>query len=85
MSAANEWDVEWNTRREIPYQQATVYYFVYYIYTIALYWQENSTLVINEIKRIDNPRIKIVKYVGAKAQDEKNVLNHYKKNNARSF
>ena len=54
-------------------------------YTIALYWQENSTLVINEIKRIDNPRIKIVKCVGAKAQDEKNVLNHYKKNNVRSF
>ena len=30
MRAANEWDIELN-RREIPYLQATIYYFVYYI------------------------------------------------------
>ena len=33
----NERDVELNTRREIPYLQATTYYFVYHINTIALY------------------------------------------------
>ena len=27
---------EWNTRREIPYLQATMDYFVYHINTIAL-------------------------------------------------
>ena len=31
VSAANEWDVELNTRREIPYLQATTYYFAYHI------------------------------------------------------
>ena len=31
MSAVNEWDVELNTRRQIPYLQATMYYFVYHI------------------------------------------------------
>ena len=40
-------------------------YFVYHISTIALYRQEKSTLLMNENKRIDNPRIKIVKCVGA--------------------
>ena len=44
-----------------------MYYFVYHINTIALYWEEKST---NENKMIDNPRIKIVKGVGATAQDE---------------
>ena len=48
-----------------------MHYFVYYVNTIALYWQEKSTLFINENRRIDNPRIKIVECVGAKAQDEK--------------
>ena len=62
---ANEWDVEWNTRRGISYLQATMNYFVYHISTIALYRQEKSTLLMNENKRIDNPRIKIVKCVGA--------------------
>ena len=38
VSAANEWGVELNTRREIPYLQATMYYFVYHRNTIALYW-----------------------------------------------
>ena len=48
VSAANEWDVESNTRREIPDQQATMYCFVYRINTIALYWEEKSTLLMNE-------------------------------------
>ena len=32
-----------------------MYYFVYYINTIAHFWQEKSTWLINENKRIDNP------------------------------
>ena len=68
---ANEWDVELNTRREISYLQASMYYFVYHINKIALYWQEKSTFIMSESKSIDNPRIKIVKSVGAKAQDVK--------------
>ena len=47
--------VELNTRREILYLQATMFYFVYHINTIALYWQEKSTLSMNENKRIDIP------------------------------
>ena len=31
-SAANEWDVELNTRREIPYLQATIYYSLFNIH-----------------------------------------------------
>ena len=64
-SVAREWDVELNTRREISYLQVTRYYFVYHVNTIAFYWQEKSTLLMNENKRIDNPRIQIVKSVGA--------------------
>ena len=36
-SIAHEWDVELNTKREIPYLQATMYYFFYHINTKALY------------------------------------------------
>ena len=36
--------------KEIPYLQATMYYFVYHINTIALYWEENPTLLMNENK-----------------------------------
>ena len=64
-SVAHEWDVELNTRREISYLQVTRYYFVYHVNTVAFYWQEKSTLLMNENKRIDNPRIQIVKSVGA--------------------
>ena len=39
--------------------------FVYHISTIALYWQEKSTLLVNENRRIDNPWIRIVQCVGA--------------------
>ena len=73
MSTANEWDVELNRRREISSTQGTMYYFVYRINTIALSWQEKSTLLMNENKRIASPWIKIVKSVGAKALDEKCV------------
>ena len=64
-SVAHEWDMELNTRREISYLQVTRYYFVYHVNTIAFYWQEKSTLLMNENKTIDNPRIQIVKSVGA--------------------
>ena len=64
-SVAHEWDMEFNTRREISYLQVTRYYFVYHVNTIAFYWQEKSTLLMNENKRIDSPRIQIVKSVGA--------------------
>ena len=64
-SVAHKWDVELNTRREISYLQVTRYYFVYHVNTIAFYWQEKSTLLMNENKTIDNPRIQIVKSVGA--------------------
>ena len=64
-SIAHEWGAELNTRREIPYLQATMYYFVYHINTIAFYWQEKPTSLMNENKWIDNPRITIVECVGA--------------------
>ena len=65
MSAANEWDVELNTRRGIPYLQATVYYFVYHKTTIAPYWEEKPTSLMNENKWINNPQITVVECVGA--------------------
>ena len=41
---------------------------------------------MNENKRINNPRTKIVKCVGANAWDEKDTLNHdYKNNIERDF
>ena len=45
--AANEWDIELNTGREIPFLRAIMYYFVYYIDTICLYCEENSTLCMS--------------------------------------
>ena len=72
MSTANERDVELNTRRKIPYLQATVYYFVYNINTIALYWKEKPNYEgMNENKWIDNPWITIVECVGANSWDGK--------------
>ena len=68
---SNEWGVELKTRIEISYLPATTYYFVYHINTVALYWEEKSTFLMNENNRIDNPQIKIVKCFGPKAQDEK--------------
>ena len=45
--------------------------FGFLVNTIALYSQEKTPLLMNENKRIDNTGIKIVKCVGAKAQDER--------------
>ena len=59
-SIAHELDVELNTKRDILYQRATMYYFVYHINTTALYWQEKPTLLMGENKVMDNFRIKIV-------------------------
>ena len=70
-SIAHEWDVELNTRREIPYLQATMYYFVYHINTIALYWEEKPTSLMNENKWIDNPRVTIVGCVSTNPSDGK--------------
>ena len=85
----------------IPYLQATMYYFVYHINTIALHWEEKPTSLMNENKWVDNPRITIVECVGADSEDRKmrwimitkttmvvifNALNHdYKNNNGRNF
>ena len=41
-----------NKKREIPYLQATMYYFVYHINMIALYWWEKLTFTTNENKKI---------------------------------
>ena len=49
-SIAHERDVELSTRREIPYLQATMYYFVYHVNTIALYGKEKPTSLMNENK-----------------------------------
>ena len=45
-SIAHEWDVQLNTRREIPYLQATMYYFVYHVNEIAV----QKSYFINEWK-----------------------------------
>ena len=82
-SIAREWDVELNTRTVISYQQATVCYFVYHIYILnSLLLTKKSTWLMNENERIDNSRLKIVKCVGGKAQDEKLRWNTTKTNNA---
>ena len=41
---------ELNMRREIPYLQANMSDFVYHINTIALYWEEKLTSLMNENK-----------------------------------
>ena len=40
-------------------------FFVYHKNTIALYWQEKSTLLMNESRSIDNPWMRVVKCVDA--------------------
>ena len=86
-SIAHEWYVELNTRREIPYLQATMYYFVYHINTIALYWEEKPTSLMNKNKGIDNPRITIVECVGFDSCEGKMlwIIIIKKKNNGRNF
>ena len=82
-SIAHEWDVELNARRKISHLEATMYYFGNHISRIALYWHENSTLSMNENKRIDNPPIKIVK--GVSALKIKTCVKSRKKNNGHNF
>ena len=62
---------ELNTRREIPYLQATMYCFVYHVNTKALYWQEKPTSSMNENKLIDNPQMTIEECVSANSYDGK--------------
>ena len=67
-----KWDVKLNTRREILHLQATMYYFVYHMKTIALYWEEKPTSLMNENRWIGNPWITgIVECVGTKSLDGK--------------
>ena len=85
-SIAHEWDVQLNTRREIPYLQATMYYFVYHINTIALYWEEKRTSLMNENKWVDNSRKSKRRVRWRSLLRWKNALNHdYKNNNGRNF
>ena len=53
-----------------------MYYFVYYINTIALYRKEKLIMLKTKNRGINNSRLKITQWVGAKAQDAKNALNH---------
>ena len=63
-----------NTRREISYLQAIMYNFVYRINTLVFYWQEKSSLSMNENKRIDNPRVQ--KKTSAFRLNWENALKH---------
>ena len=66
-----------NTRREISYLQETMYNFVYRLNTLVFYWQEKSSLSMNENKRIDNPRVQ--KKTSALMLNWENALKHKKK------
>ena len=59
-----------NSIREIPYLQATTYYFDH-INTIALYREEKPTSLMHENKLPDNPQITIIECVGAHPEDGK--------------
>ena len=70
--AANEWDVELNTRREIRYLQAKMFYFVYYFNTTDHNWQEHSIVtkkfgfiawLIDYTKQLHNTYQKIIIYL----------------------
>ena len=69
-----EFVFELNTRGGIPFPQAIMYYFVCYINTKGLNWQEKSTLSMIKKKGPQSTN-KIVKHVGNMAQDEKQFLN----------
>ena len=63
-----------------------MYYFVYYINTIALYWKGKPISLTNKNKEIDNSPIKIAQWVNAEGPKWKNALNHdYKNNYGRNF
>ena len=61
-------------RREIPYLQATMYYFVYYIISIGFSWQENSTKdlelrIVNALPFICQTDREVQKVSNVKAAD----------------
>ena len=72
---AIEFIFELNTTIVIPYLQAAVYSFVYHLNTIiiALYYKEKSISLTNKKigSTIPDPRKRVVKGVGDKAQYEK--------------
>ena len=85
-SLAYKWDVKLNTRREILHLRATMYYFVYHMNTIALYWEEKPTSLMNENRWIGNPWITgIVECVGTKSLDGFMISHDYKNNNGCNF
>ena len=59
-SIAHEWAQRTSEVLIWTHLQATMYYFVYHINTVALYWEEKPTSLMNENKWIDNPQITIV-------------------------
>lgn len=61
----------------------TIYYFLYYINTIALYLQEKSTLLMKEKNGI-HPR-KILELPFSIRLEKKNALNHYKNKQLAKF
>ena len=48
--------IELNTRREVSYLWAAMYYFVYHTNTIGLYWEKKSTFPRWTITETDNGR-----------------------------
>ena len=87
MSAANELDVTVSWTQEEKFHICKQPFIIFFrnINKIALYWPENSTLLMNENEKIDNLLIKVVKCVGAKAEDEKLRWNTTRTNNERNF
>ena len=72
--ATNQWGIDLNMRREIPYLQATMYYFVYYIISIGFSWQENSTKdlelrIVNALPFICQTDREVQKVSNVKAAD----------------
>ena len=67
-------------------KQPCIILFIIYIYILnSPLLTKKSTWLMNENKRIDNSRLKIVKCVGGKAQDEKLRWNTTKTNNGRNI
>ena len=86
---AIEFIFELNTTVVIPYLQAAMYSFVYHLNTIiiALYYKEKSISLTNKKigSTIPDPRKRVVKGVGDKAQYEKMRWIITKENNRRNF
>ena len=62
-----------------------MYYFINHTNTIAIYRREQSTLLLNENKRIDNPRENHKVRWRTRAQDENMRQIITKTNNGRNF